>query len=105
MTDGPDFGFTLIGMVYGLFYLNLTLFLLWGLESISVRVNPVLGVLVLLTMFVLVNLGSWTAHLLFHVAIGSNYVQDFSVFLVPNVFVGFQQVMEGGLSRASRLAM
>lgn len=93
-----DFGFTLIGLVYGLFYLNLTLLALRGLEAMSVRVNPVLGVLLLITLFALVNLGSWTAHLLYHIAIGSNYVDDYSVFLVPNVFLGYQQFMDGSLS-------
>jgi len=97
MREGPDFGFALLGLVYGVFYLNLVYFSILVLGRLSVRVNPVLGLVLLLAIFVLVNLGSWTAHLLYHIAIGSAYVDDFSVFLIPNIFVGFQQFVDSGL--------
>ncbi len=88
--DGPDMGIPLVGMTYALFYLSVVYLFLLFLRRINVSVNPVVAVVIFLLFFAVINVASGIFHMLFCAVSGGAWdTSDFTVFLLPNIFMAF----------------
>lgn len=94
MDDGPDIGFPLLGLAYGVIYLSATWLLVRLFVALRVRVSPVAGVLTLVMVLVLCTLGGLIAELLRQRWLDSSFEPTF--LSLPNLFVVFGEAIENG---------
>jgi hypothetical protein len=94
MRDGPDIGFPLLGLAYGVIYLSATYLFVRLFVALRVRVIPVAGLLTLVMVMVLGVLGGLIAELLRQRWLDRSF--EPSILSLPNLFVVFGDAIEDG---------
>ncbi len=94
MQEGPDIGFPLLGLAYGVIYLSATFLFVRLFVALRVRVTPVAGLLTLVMVLVLAVLGGLIAELLRQRWLDSSF--EPTILSLPNLFVVFGDAIEDG---------